>query len=409
MTVLRVLLDAAPAADRAQSWALFDSTGACVRKGRDRMAAWPGGERIEVVVAASQVRIATIVLPPMPQSRIASAAAFALEDQLAGPNATHELAVSPQSHDGTVRVAIAARTLIEGIAHACPKATRIVAECDLASPARDWRWCSRDVGTGGFVRRPDGSAFPADPPSADGALPAELALALKQARRDDAARFRVRVDAPIEAASASSLLASWQRTTGVEFVRGIPWEWEAAESSAFSEAIDLKPDRSESPKASSRMEPGRLFGPALVVAAAALLLHVVATTIEWASLRLEARREAREWMALAAASGVPPDAAATPDAARLAFSKRYAQIRHEHGLAAPEDALPLLARAAPALAALPPATVKRAAYADGHWTLDLALADPAAIGELELRMRSAGVPALLAPSSNGVRMRIGGS
>ena len=36
MTVLRVLLAAAPAADRAETWALFDAAGACVRKGRDR-------------------------------------------------------------------------------------------------------------------------------------------------------------------------------------------------------------------------------------------------------------------------------------------------------------------------------------------------------------------------------------
>jgi hypothetical protein len=355
------------------------------------------------------VRIATIVLPPMPQSRIASAAAFALEDQLAGPNATHELAVSPHSQDGRVRVAIAARSLIDGIAQSCPGVTRIVAECDLASPASDWRWCARDFGTAGFVRRPDGSAFPTDPPSAEGELPAELALALQQARRADAAFPRVRVDAPIAPASAASLFARWQSATGVEFVQGVPWEWEAAGSSAFSDAIDLKRDRGASSKASTRMKPRRLFAPALALGAAALMLHVVASSIEWASLRLEAWREAREWMALATASGVPQDAAGTPGAARLAFSKRYAQIRHEHGLSAPEDALPLLARAAPALATLPSATVKRAAYADGHWTLDLALADPAAIGELESRMRSAGVPALVAPSSNGVRMRIGGS
>jgi hypothetical protein len=418
MTVLRVLLDAAPVGDRAQSWALFDSAGACVRKGRDRMPAWPGADRLEVVIAASQVRIAAIVLPPMLQSRIASAAAFALEDQLAGPNASHELAVSSQSQDGGVRVAIASRSLIDGIARGCPDATRMVAECDLALPASDWRWCSRDIGAPGFVRRPDGSAFPTDPPSADGELPAELALALQQARRADAAGvrvraeavgLRVRVDALIEAASASSLLARWQRATGVEFVPGVPWEWEAAGSKAFAAAIDMKPDLAAPSRASSRMKPGRLFAPALLLAAAALLLHVVASSIEWASLRLEAWREAREWMALATASGVPQDAAATPAAARIAFFKRYARVRHDHGLSAPEDALPLLARAAPALAMLPPGTVKRAVYADGHWTLDLALANPAAIGDLELRMRGAGVPTLVAPSSNGVRMRIGGS
>ena len=78
-------------------------------------------------------------------------------------------------------------------------------------------------------------------------------------------------------------------------------------------------------------------------------------------------------------------------------------------MTAPDDALPLLARAAPALASLPAGSVKSAAYADGHWTLDLALANPAAIGELEARMRGAGVPALVAPSPTGARMRIGGS
>ena len=94
---------------------------------------------------------------------------------------------------------------------------------------------------------------------------------------------------------------------------------------------------------------------------------------------------------------------------RLALSRRYAQVRHDQGLVAPDDALPLLARAAPALAALPPGSVKRAVYADGHWTLDLALTNPSAIGDLEARMHSVGVPALMAPSANGVRVRVGGS
>ena len=409
MTVLRVLVDAAPAADRPQGWALYDSAGGFVRKGTDRRAEWPAADRMEVVVAASQVRIATIALPPMPQSRIASAATFALEDQLAGPNTTHELAVSPQSQDGRVRVAIAARSLIDAIAHEWPNATRIVAECDLALPANDWRWCSRAIDAPGFVRRPDGSAFPADPPSTDGELPAELSLALQQARRADAAGLRVRVDAPVAPASAASLFPRWQHTTGVEFIRGTPWEWEAVGSTAFANAVDLKPDRVASAKASARTKPRRLFVPAMLFAAAALTLHVVASSIEWASLRFEAWRDAREWMALATASGIPHDATPTRESARIAFSRRYAQIRHDHGLSAPEDALPLLARAAPALATLPPGTVKRASYADGHWILDLALANPAAIGDLELRMRGAGVPALVAPSPTGVRMRIGGS
>ena len=408
-TVLRVLLDAAPAGERAEAWALFDAAGACVRRGRDRMAAWPAADRTEVVVAASQVRIATVALPPMPESRVASAAAFALEDQLAGPNAAHHVAVSPRSRDGNVRVAIVARALIDGIVARCPNVARIVAECDLAVPAGDWRWCAAELQGAGFVRRRDGSAFPTDPPSADGTLPAELELALQQVRRSDAPPARIRVEVPIAPSSAPSLFARWTRETGAEFVGGAPWEWERADPSAFTAAIDLLPGRSESAKATSRFKPGRLFAPALALAAVAVVLHLVASSIEWGALRWQAWRDGREWMSLAATAGVPPDSSATPAAARLGLARRYAQMRHNQGLSAPDDALPLLAKAAPALATLPPGSVKRAAYADGHWTLDLALTNPAAIGDLELRMRNAGVPALVASSSNGVRMRIGGS
>ena len=409
MTVLRVLFDAPPAVERAEAWALFDAAGTCVRRGRDSVRAWPGADRMEVVIAASQARIATVVLPPMPPSRVASAAAFALEDQLAGPNAAHDVAVSRQSRDGRVRVAIVARSFVDGISARYPNASRIVVEPDLAVARKDWRWCAREARAGGFVRRADGSAFPTDPPSADNALPPELALALQQARRGDAPPARVCIDAPIEPSSSPSLLARWQRDTGVEFVRGTPWEWEMAGAAAFADAIDLKPDRMESRKSVPSVTATRLFRPALVLAAAALVLHVVASTVDWASLRLQSWRDDREWTSLAASTGVPLDSASTPSAARLALSRRYAQVRHDHGLTAPDDALPLLARVAPALANLPPGAVKRAAYADGHWTLDLALANPAAIGDLEARMRSAGVSALTAPSANGVRLRIGGS
>jgi hypothetical protein len=131
--------------------------------------------------------------------------------------------------------------------------------------------------------------------------------------------------------------------------------------------------------------------------------------VEWARLRLDARHDAQEWTSLAAMAGVAPDAAASPPAARLALARRYAELRHANGLPAPDDALPLLARAAPALAALPTGSVKRASYADGHWTLELSLADAAAIGDVDQRLRGAGVPALVAASPTGTRMRLGGS
>jgi len=405
MNVLRVWLDAKPAPDRAEAWALFDAGGACVKNGRERRAAWPAADRIEVVLAPTQARMASVVLPPMPASRVAGAATFALEDQLAGPSTAHHVAVSAQGRDGRVRVAIVARSLVAEIVGGCPGVTRIVAECDLAIPTTDWKWCAREPDAAGFIRRPDGSAFPIDAPSPGGTLPPELAMALAQARRGESPPARVRVEAPFLAAS----LARWHRETGIEFVAGTPWRWEAAPPAAFAAAVDLLPRSAAAGDAVPKLKPGRLFAPALLLAGAALALHVIATSGEWASLRVQSWRDAREWTSLAAAAGVAADAAANPDAARLALARRYGEVRHAHGMSAPDDALPLLARAAPLLATLPAGSMKRASYADGHWTFDLALADPAAIGELEARMRGAGVTALVASSPAGVRMRIGGS
>jgi Type II secretion system (T2SS), protein L len=405
MTVLRVLLAAEPAADRAETWALFDDAGACVRKGRDRSTAWPSADRLEIVLAASQVRIAAIALPPMPASRVAGAAGFSLEDQLAGPDSAHHVAVSAQAPDGRVRVAITSQSLLAAILAYGPNVARIVAEPDLAAPSAAWTWCARESSAAGFVRRPDGSALPVDAPEPSGILPAELVLALTQARRGNPAPLRVRVDAPFDEPS----LARWQRDTGVEFIRGTPWQWESATPAAFTDAIELMPRADRKDVASTGVTAGRVLAPALVIAGLALGLHVAASTAEWATLKMAAWRDAKEWTALATAAGVAPDLATTPAAARLALSLRYAEWRHTQGLPAPDDALPLLARAAPALAALPTGAVKSATYADGHWTLDVGLADAAAVGAIDQRLRGAGVPALVAASPSGARMRLGGS
>jgi general secretion pathway protein L len=405
MTVLRVLSAAVPAEDHAESWALFDAAGACVGSGRHPPAAWPRADRIEVVLAAALSRIAVVALPPMPASRVASAARFALEDQLAGPADAHHMAASAQSPDGRVRIAIASRPLLSSIAEDVPRVARIVAESDLAAPSADWRWCAREAGTAGFVRRPDGSTFPVDAPSPTGALPTELQLALAQSRRGGTTVPRVRVDAPV----AEPALARWSRENSVEFVRGTPWRWESASPAAFAGAIDLLPASSHASVPAPAARAGRLFAPALAIAGIALALHVLASAAEWASLRWDALRAANAWTSLATTAGIAPEAAASPVAARQALARRYAEFRHDRGMLAPDDALPLLARAAPALATLPAGAVKSATYADGHWTLDLALADASVVANIDARMRAAGVPVLTAPSPSGTRMRFGGS
>lgn len=407
MTTLRVLLARAPSPDREMDWALFDAAGACVDSGRARPGALPRADRLEAVIAAAQVRIASVVLPRMAASRVAGAARFALEDQLAAPAQAPHLAVSSQAPDGRVCVTIVDGALLEMIAgaHVLPdRPARIVAEPDLAPVSIGWRWCAATDGVG-FVRCSDGSAYAVDAPDGTGALPSELALALAQAKHAGTAPGELLVDAPFDAAR----IARWQRETGVVFSQGTPWLWHRAPAAAFSAAVDLalRPERSTpTAERAGRM---RLFAPALWIAVAALALHVLATSVEWAALKLDAWRNAREWTALATGVGVAPEAAATPASARAALVQRHAELRHAHLLPAPDDALPLLARAAPALAALPQGVVKSANYTDGHWTLDLVRSDAATLADVDARLRQAGVPALTATGPTGVRMRFGRS
>ena len=405
MTILRVLLGAPFAANEALAWGLFDAAGACVRTGRSVASEWPAADRVEAVLAASQVRIASVALPPLAPARVAAAAGFAVDDQLAGPKEAQHLAVSRQAADGRVRVIIAARSIVAGVRSSSTlRAARIIAEPDLAPPYRGWRWCAAAPNdSDGFVRRSDGSAFPVSVANAGSGLPPELALALAQARRDNTQPQEIRVE--FDAADAD--LGRWQHEAGIAFVRGAAWRWTAAPASAFADAVDLLQGDfalAPPPAAGARV---RLFAPALALAVAALGLHVVATVGEWGWLRVDAWRNARAWSAVATSAGIASDAAATPATAKAEVARRYAQLRHEHGLAAPDDALPLLARAAPALRALPPGAVKTATYRDAHWTLDLSLNNADAVAALDAQLRQSGVPALLAATSAGVRVRLG--
>jgi type II secretion system protein L len=405
MKTLRVLLAAAPTAGDEVEWALFDTKGACVSSGRARPSALPRAERFEIVIAAARARIACVALPPMAATRVAGAAVFALEDQLAGPPHEQQLAVSPRQPDGTVRAVIVERSWLAAIADGngmLPQPARIIAEAELAPPAPGWRWCaseSRD----GFVRRSDGAAFPVDATDGSAQLPPELAVAIAEATRDGTAPAEILVDAPI----AEAELARWQRETGVAFRRGTPWRWHDAPPPAFAAALDVLPGARPAARPASAPPRLRLFAPALWIVVVAVALHMAATSADWAWHKLDAWQNQRTWMTLAQGAGIPPSATATPASARNALSQRYAELRHARGLDAPDDALPLLARTAPALSALPAGSVRSATFADSHWTLDLARSDATALAEFDARLRLAGVPALTALAPQGARVRIG--
>jgi hypothetical protein len=392
MTTLRVLLDSAPAPGRAVAWALFDAQERVLSSGHDAPERWPQAERKEAVLAAGCVRIAALKLPPLDRERSTAAATFALEDQLAGPAREQHITVSPQRSDGTLEAVIASRELVAATAATF---RRVIAESTLAprSDSGAWRWYASGT-TGGFVRKPDGATFAL---SAANELPAELGLALAQASRAAAPPARVEVMFPVDDAR----LTDWSSVSGKPFVRAQDWRWQDAGPAAFAAAPDLLVGEFARDIAPSRSFARPAYRFAAGVAIAALVLHVAATFSEWAWLHFEQWRTHRTLATLAQDAGSPDSADPAAALARL-----RADARHHAGLAAPGDALPMLARAAPALAALPPGAVKTATYADRHWTFDLALPDAGAAAALEQRLNGAGLSMLQATRPGGLRARV---
>lgn len=398
MPILRVLVAAAPAPAQEVPWALYDEQDRLVRSGHGASASWPAASRREAVLAASAVRIARVVLPPMPADRVAAAAAYALEDRLAGPAQAQHLVASARQRDGTVDVAIAARELFAPLAR---DFTRVVAEPSVAPvpAAGTWRWYGGGGGSG-FVRRPDGSAFAVSDADDDSSLPPELALALAHAARAPAAPTRVEVGFGVRDAA----LAAWSRESGVAFERGPVWRWDQ-DGAALASATDLLQGDFGRTRTDTRHDGAARWKVAGIVAAGALVLHVLATVTQWAVLRYDLWQTQRAVVAAAREAGIA-DAGESATAA-AALRERFVQARHRAGRVAPADALPLLARATPALAALPAGTLKSATYATGTWTLELARLEPDVLDRLERALGDASLAIIAAPNATGVRMRLG--
>jgi len=395
MSVLRVLLTMAPSPASDDPWALFDAQERKVRSGRGNPSTWPAADRREAVLAASAVRLAAIVLPPMPADRVAAAAAFALEDQLAGPAHEQHLVASARRRDGGVDVAIAARSLFAPLRR---EFVRVVAEPATAAipPPKSWRWNASGA-DGGFVRKPDGSAFAVSAPHGEG-VPPELALALTQAQRGGGAAPRVEV----AFAADDAQLSAWSAQCATPFARSAAWQWDQ-DGAAIAAAPDLLQGEFSLETRRVPQPATHRFRWAVGFAVAAVVLHVVATLAQWTWLRLDSWRTARAIVAAAsdAGAGEQPDA----DAAAASLARKFGDARHRAALSAPSDALPLLARAAPALAALPAGTFKIATYSPATWTFDLAKADANALAELDRRLTAAGLATLQATTNSGTRLR----
>jgi type II secretion system protein L len=402
MTTLRVYLDFPPDPARELEWALFDDANRLVRRGRAPLAGWPSAEGREAVIAAAHGRLVTVKLPPLPSPRLQSAVSFALEEQLAGAPEDSHVAPGRQSADGSLRVAIVGAAWMRAFEAASKRCLirwrRVLLESDLARPpAGGWCWCAESLERAGFVRTDSGSSIAVGLPPAAG-LPEELALALAGSAR----RPRlVRVDI---AGVDQALLEHARTQTGVEFTAGPSWHWSGADPTAFDTAIDLQVGAFDTASVAPRMDVTRLFRPALWIVGAALTIHLLAGVGEWLSLQWQLRALDREMSALAQVAGGEVAAGVAPASA---IARRHGELRHRAGLAASNDLLPLLARAAPAMSAIPGGAVRSLHYADGHVVFELQKLDPSQTTHLQRELQQQGLVAIAVPTANGARLRIG--
>jgi type II secretion system protein L len=403
MSTLRVYLDAPPDAGRDAEWGLFDAADRLVRSGRGRRADWPAADFLDAVIAASQGRLATIKLPPLPAARARSAVGFALEDQLAGAPEESHIALGAQGTDGAVRVAIVAETWMRAFAAASTRTgirwRRVMLESDLAQPPdRGWCWCAISLDAEGFVRTAEGATL-AVGPAKGSAPPDELALAIGSSGPQRPLQVRADV-----AGVSPALLAQASKATGVAFVAGEPWRWSAATPTAFRSAIDLQANVHAGDAAALAIDVSRLLRPALWIAACALGIHLLATFGQWLWLEWQTTAARRELVALAQSAA--PDEAVNA-APATAIARRDAALRHRAGQLADDDALPLLARAAPALATLPPGAIRSLRFADSHVVFELQKLDASQPARVQRELQRAGLVAIAAPTATGARLRVG--
>ena len=392
---LRVLLDAPIDAQRTYAWALFEGSGRRLDMGRGEPAAWPHADRREAILGADAVRMVALHLPPLPRDRLLAAATFALEERIATAPEDALVAIREADPGGRVLAIVTSRELGRSLLDTMPPFSRAVAEPELANPVEGWRWCEGEESA--FVRTQDGGSFAVGIADSS-ALPAELELALTHAAREQ--RLPARVVA--ERAADPEDLQRWTAETGVRFEAGTRWLWHSQVDDAYRSATDvLAALRVASSRPASRARP--VLAVAAAIAGLAIVLHGIAGLGTWLWQRVELSRAESELLAIAQQAGARNVERAN---AASAVATLHATARHRVGREAPSDAMPLLARAAPALAALPAGMLRTATWSGGAWTLELGGMEETALQSLVARMRSLGLAPLHARTSNGVRLRL---
>jgi general secretion pathway protein L len=351
---LRVFLPATerPEAGARFAWKLFDARGSLSRGDSTPLAEAPRVSDCEAIIPAERVLFARLKLPRVNAATIRELLPYAVEDRLLGDPAHIHAVAGPRNERGETVVAVVDRDWLRGMldalgiaglrpAHAWSESAL------LAGGHGDWQlvWGAHR----GMLVDDEGVAATFD--RAPG-VPLALRLALDEASTRGDRPEKVRVHTADEEPAPD--LAAFSRETGVAFEPGARWDTLAAGHPAVG-SIDLLQGEF-SPSAARRSV--RIPRAAVWLAATIVTLQLAMTA--WDAWRLERERAALEAQREAVFRASFPEARVVVDP-ELQMSRNLAELRRSRGLAAGDEFLVQMTRAARAAGG----PVKSVEYADG--------------------------------------------
>ena len=379
MSLLRIYAPLGETPSRC-AWALVDARQAA--RGEGTLAELPrAAQRVQLVIPAAQVLIARTRLPQGARRRAGPVLAFAVEEASAADPEANQVSWVGAAGDADALAVIDKRGLErwrDALEAAGLRAYEVHSEI-LLLPRAGREWSLAWDGAEGFVRTGEfeGAATDrGDHTSPPLALRMMLEEAQVRGSRPDA--IAVYVLAP----GAEPDVASWERALGVPVRVQGAWDWRTAPEDA---GISLAQERRR-----WRLAPGALASlrPAALIAGAALALHGAALVVDWARLGSE-QRAVRAQME-ARFRSVFPDAAAIADPA-LQMRRQLATARHRAGLPDEGDFAPMIEQVVAGLEGLPAGSLRTVSYEGGRMTLELAMAEPAALRRVAARLIQAGL------------------
>lgn len=380
MSTLRIFspLSAVPA---HCAWVLFDDHAA-VHPGEGTLAELPqGAQKVELVLAASQVLITRARLPASNKRPSPALLADAAEERLASdPDANQVNRLGEFDDEGVLAVVdrqrlAAWRDALEAVGI---EVGHVYCET-LMLPLQDGEWSLAWDGREGHVRigEMEGGAIDCGDRQTP---PWALQRLLDDARAHDRAPAAIALHLTTPAAQPD--LEAWQQGLGISMRVANSGDWRRAPGSAMiSIGQQTRSWRPSAHMLARWRHTAWIVLAVLVVQAGALLVDRVQLAGEQHQLRQQMETRFRALF---------PDALAVADPV-LQTRRKLASARHAANQPDDGDFPVMLGKVAPALAAIPSAKVQALSYADGRMTLEFLATGNALAQQIEARLVEAGL------------------